>query len=182
MSIPRAIQAFHRLVCIALVFCLASTALAYEVVITQEKLQAKLDAMMPIERKEFILAIVISEPKLELLAETNEVAVGLNVSATAPGGLRGAGKGRLRGEVRYASESGAFFIDRPVLETLEIERVPQALSRDIKSIAQLAISEALVAYPIYTLDDTDLQQRMAKSMLKSVRVQNSALVFELSPF
>ena len=98
-----------------------------------------------------------------------------------PGGLKGSGRGKLFGSVRYERNEGAFYLDEPKLRELEIKRVPAQLNKEIAKIAEGALVKALQRYPLYRLNESDNKQKMAKAMLESVKVEDQQLLIKLKP-
>lgn len=155
---------------------------SYTVRLTEDQLQAQIDTIMPIEKKQLMTTIRIFEPQLELVPDTNQIGIAVSLEAIAPGGLKGAAHGRLLGSIRYEKEQGAFYISDPELAHLHFKRVPDSLNKEITRVVQLALVQALNRYPVYRFNDKDGRQKMAKSMLESVTVDDEVLLIKLKPF
>ena len=157
-------------------------ALDFTQVITEQEIQAKVSAFMPVEKKRYFVTVKISNPKIDLIKESDEVGILANIDAAAPGGIKGSGKVMIQGTLDYNSKKGEFYYKNPKIVSLEIDQVPANFIPDIQAIAQAALSKALAAYPVYKFKDDDLKHRLAKSMLKSIKVDNEALIVTLGAF
>ena len=51
----------------------------------------------------------ISDPKVDLIKDSNEIGVFTNVEVIAPGGIRGAGRANIKGILSYDAKKGARF-------------------------------------------------------------------------
>jgi len=167
-------------------FFMASTQLAmafsYTLEISEEELQEKISKMMPMEKKKYFVTVILSNPDVDLADGKNEVGIFSHVKVIAPGGIQGAGKVNITGSLRYDADKGAFFFNHPEIVSLEIDDVPEKYIPNIKSIAQSVTAKVLAARPVYKLKDDNLKQKLAKSALKSIKVENSKLLVELSVF
>ena len=157
-------------------------ALSYTLTFTEAELQAKLDKLMPLKRKQLFVNIVITEPKLDLIEGANALSILANVQAFAPAGLKGQGKTHIKGTIDYRPEQGEFYLQNPQIIALEIAGVPVQYQKQIKQLAQTTISKALLSQPVYTLKDSDVNEQLAKSTLESVEVKSGKLLVNFSMF
>ena len=165
-----------------LCFACFSHAFSYTKQFTESELQNKLDAMMPLERKQQFITIVITDPVIDFHETSNELSMKANIAATAFGGIRGKGTTHISGSISYKPETGSFHLKNPKMLELTIENVKEQYQTQIKQIAQIAIANAMSTYPIYTLNDGDIKQKLAKSVLESVVVQDEKLLVNLKVF
>lgn len=170
---------------ILLTFSLAAfdtMAIGYTLKLSEAELQERVSAMMPLEKKQLFLTVVISDPQISLLPDTDQVGVFLNVDAIIASGLKGSGRGRVIGSLFYDKSLGAFFLKAPVLDSLQIDRLPAQLNQQIAKVSQAMIASTLASYPLYTLNDNDFKQKMAKSMIESIDVQDQQLLIKFAAF
>lgn len=160
----------------------ASFGFSYDLEMTEAEIQEKVSALMPIERKKLFFTVVVSDPKVDLIASTNEIAVFANLAAMAPGGLNLTGRTKLQGTLSYDAKEGAFYFHNPKVMTIEIDQLPEQFAPKVKELTQSAMSKATEKRPIYRLKDDDLKQKLAKSVLKSIVVKDEKLVATLSAF
>ena len=174
---------FRRLMLLILI-SVSSTVMAfsYTLEITEQELQNKLSSFMPLERKLLVFSIILSDPKITLIQQTNKIGLFTNLSAVAPDGSKSTGRVNITGTLSYNPEQGAFYFKNPVIENLELDKLPEQYSTDIKQLTQLAVSHALSTHPVYKLKDDDLRQKYIKSTLESVTVDQGKLLVTLKPF
>lgn len=84
--------------------------------------------------------------------------------------------------VRYDDRSKAFFLDQPVAQSIQ----SAALPREAEPIARQAISQMMTTYfrskPIYVLrEDGSLQEKTARWLLRSIRIEPGRVAAVLSP-
>lgn len=156
-------------------------AFSYTLRLSEADLQERIDLVLPVERKQLFVTVRVSDPDVDLSSRSNLVGIALSVEASVPGGLKGSGRGKLFGSVRYERNEGAFYLDEPKLRELEIKRVPAQLNKEIAKIAEVALVKALQRYPLYRLNESDNKQKMAKAMLESVNVEDQQLLIKLKP-
>ena len=160
----------------------ASLGFSYDLEMTEAELQEKISVLMPIERKKLFFTVVVSDPKVDLLSDSNEIAIFANLAATAPGGLNLTGRTQLQGSLSYDAEKGAFYFHNPKVMTIEIDQLPEQFAPKVKELTQSAMFKATEKRPIYTLKEDDLKQKLAKSVLKSIEVKDKKLVATLGAF
>lgn len=171
------------LVLAALLMCSQiAMAFSYTLKITEEELQSKVSAMMPIEKKTFFITIILSKPDIDLSVGNNEIGVFSHIDVMAPGGINGTGKARITGSLRYDSEKSEFFFKNPKIVSLESGDIPPHLLPKVRDVAQLAASQFLSTRPVYRLSDDNLKQKLVKAVLQSVNVKNNLLIIELRVF
>ncbi|HEX5637443.1 MAG TPA: DUF1439 domain-containing protein, partial [Gammaproteobacteria bacterium] len=121
-------------------------------------------------------------PEVTLIKDTNKIGVFTNIAVLSPDNNRHTGRVSFTGTLVYDASQGAFFYHNPVIEKLEIDKLPEQYAADVKLITQLAVTNALASYPVYRLQTDDLRQKYIKSVLESVVVDNGKLLVTLKPF
>jgi len=159
-----------------------STALTYTLELTEDKLQAKAESMMPLTKKKLFITTTLSEPVIDLIAATNEINLTSNINVKALGNISGNGKVSFTGSLRYVSDTGSFYFDNLTLNTLEIENMPAKALPKIKGLLELVAKKVLAAKPVYKFKDNNLKHTLAKATLKSMSVENETLFVELGVF
>jgi len=155
----------------------------YVVTIPEKTIREKLNERLPLTKTYlFIFDLTLDNPRIALDPKSNRIATGLDLALNI--GLNDKSKplnGSLdvSGSIRYVSEEGAFYLSDPLIENLSIDGLP----KKHKSKASAAIEKALVNFystrPVYKLKSTDLKQATAKTILKSLVVQESNIVVTL---
>jgi len=152
----------------------------YQLEITQDQLQQQLTKMMPLKQEKMFVTVTMSNPVLELGVEGNKVGVFSNLDVTAPGGVKGTGRARIVGTISYNKETGDFFLYKPTITQIEIDQIPSSFHSNVKQLAQYALDSSITNKPIYNLSDQNPQEKMAKSMLKSLEVKPGKLLVTLA--
>ncbi len=150
-------------------------ALSYTLTMTEQELQEKVASMMPFKQTQFFITVTLSNPKVELIKESNEIGVFTQVKVSAPGGIYGMGRGKVTGTLSYDAAKGAFFFKNPKIVNLELDQVPKEYVKNIQLIAQITATQAMSIYPVYILSDKNSSQKFAKSRLESVEVKGDKL-------
>jgi hypothetical protein len=162
--------------------CGVSSAFSYTLELPEAELQVKADAMMPLEKKKFFVTTILTNPVIDLLASTNEIGLTTDVSVKAPGNIAGSGKVSFRGSLRYDNDSGSFFFENLNVDSLIVENVsPESLPK-IKKMLEYVARKFLAVKPVYKFKDDNLKHKLAKSVLKSIRVDSGILFVELGLF
>ena len=165
-----------------MLFSQLATALSYTLELTEKELQNQITAVMPIEKKNFFVTVTLSDPQLKLLNDENKISILTTIQILTITGYQGSGKIQTTGSLSYNAQQGAFYYKNPVINQLQIDNVPKQYLPQIKVIAQNLLTNTLSHYPVYTLNDKDENQKLAKSYLKKVTIENKILQLELSLF
>ena len=160
---------------VLLILSQGTYALSYTLTMTEQELQEKVEAMMPFKQTQFFITVTLSDPKVELIKESNEIGVFTHVKVSAPGGIYGKGRGKVTGTLSYDASKGAFFFKNPKIVNLELDQVPKEYVKNIQLIAQVTATQAMSVYPIYILNDENQSQKFTKSRLESVEVKDETL-------
>jgi len=151
----------------------------YEVVITQDKIDASLSERFPATEKYLLIfSITYSNPEVTLLEDENRVQVGLD--ATLKIGLNDeakelGGSATVTSGIRYDSETQEFFLDDAEFSRLEIEGIPDKWLDQVTEFASKAAQYFLETEPVYKLEAKDAKTSAAKLLLKGVEVRDQAI-------
>lgn len=170
------------LILIGLFFTHITMAFTYTLEIPEYQLQEKLEAKLPIEQKKLFVTVRIPEAQINLIKETNQVGIFAHVETIVPGGLKGSGRAKVIGSLEYDPENGAFYFKDILIESIEIDRIPNTLSASVKELTQVAFKRVLNHYPVYRFKDENTRHKLAKNMLKEIKVEGDVLYLTLSPF
>ena len=172
----------HRFTMITILLLTTTTSWAfdYKVEVTQDQLQQQISKMMPVTQEKMFVTVTLSDPVLELGIEGNKLGMFSNISITAPGGIKGTGRTKITGNISYKKETGEFYFYNPTIAQIEIDQIPSEFHSNIKELAQYALTSATRNKPIFQLKNDDPQQKMAKSVLKSVEVVPGKILVTLA--
>ena len=97
-----------------------------------------------------------------------------------PGQASQSGSARVAGQPAYDPQAGAFYLKRPQLLDFSMEGVPPDQGRMVANvISGMLADEFFSEQPLWVLDESDPRQAMARLSLRSVTVQQVALVVTL---
>ncbi|WP_028293342.1 DUF1439 domain-containing protein [Oceanobacter kriegii] len=168
---------------LALLLALTSSlASAYTIELTEAELQQRLESMMPMHRDRYFMKVTLDKPELDLTLGDGLLGFGALMTVEAPGDLGGDVKVKIAGELVYNADRGTFYLKKPKILSMDSSHISVGNQAQVKSVIEPLASKYLERKPVYTLDDEDLKQKLAKAVLKSVTVQDNKLVLELSPF
>lgn len=154
-------------------------ACAQDIRFTRQELQQQLDARMPITQQQQLFAITLSDPLLALLQPEQRLSIRTRIQVGTAFGYQGNGIVTLDGKLRYQRQDFSFYIDEPRITELQIDGLAPALQPQLQNLAQNLLAPALTGQPVYTLKDTDMQEALARMMLKSLRIEADAIVARL---
>jgi len=165
-----------------LVIAQTSFAFSYTLEISESELQKKVSAMMPMKKENMLVVVTVSDPKVDLIKESNEIGVFTNIEVIALGSLKGSGRANITGTLKYDAQKGEFYFRDPTVVSLEVDNVAKKFIPKIKAITQLAITKAMSVYPVYKFKGDNIKHKLAKAALKSVTVEQEKLLVTLSAF
>lgn len=159
----------------------------YQIVLSEEQLIAKLNEKFPFSKSFFfVVDLSFSNPNLALESGSDRITFGCDVETNVkldsaadkiPRPLRGTMK--LSGNVRYDSSEAAFFLENPIVETLDIAGIPEKWRSKVRDGATKAVAEFLGRAPIYRLRPTDIKKAAARLILRDVRVTEKKLILTM---
>ncbi|MGJ8642025.1 MAG: DUF1439 domain-containing protein [Luteolibacter sp.] len=151
----------------------------YEVVITQEQIDAKLVEKFPVSKKYLLIfEIIYSNPVVTLLEDEDRIEVGLDATLNirVDKELKELGGGcTITSGLRYDAETQEFFLDDAVFSRLEIQGVPESYLEAVTAFSAKAAKEYIEKCPIYRLKATDAKTTAAKLLLKDFEVKDQAI-------
>jgi hypothetical protein len=159
-----------------------ASALSYTLEVSEAEIQERVTAMMPIEKRSHSVTLVVSRPIVELAQNANQMGVYVQLDVTAPNGMKTTGHTKVIGTLSYDVARSEFYFKNPNITEITIDKIPLFYMPTIKSIAQRLLSNMLATKPVYKLKGGDLKHDLAKSMLRSVTVENKQLLVELELF
>lgn len=159
----------------------------YVLAISEDQIVEKLNQKFPFEKNYFFfLNLHFSNPRLSLEEGSDRIRFGCDVHSNIkvdvnheriPGPL--GGTALLSGQLRYEASEGAFFLDRPLVEKLDIAGLPSRYAERVNSAASKMAAEYLTRAPIYRLKSSDVKHAAARLVLKKVVVSNKKLLITL---
>lgn len=153
----------------------------YEVRITQQQLQQKIDPKFPITKTHLlILKVTWQNPTITLAEGSSRATVSFDAELILrddkdkPTTLKGTAQAS--SAIRYQEEKYQFYLVEPKVEQLNLPGVPAKWEGKIAELFNKYASEVFDQLPVYTIPKTDLPKAAARMFLKSVTVENGELV------
>jgi hypothetical protein len=176
------LRLFPTLLC-TLLLSLATEvrAISYTVEITQQELQEKVEAMMPLKKKKLFVLVTLSEPQVELISESNEIGLQTKISIAGPG-ISESGIANIKGTLEYRPEKSAFYLLNPEVVGLNFDNLSSDMNGLAINLAQKTIESATKKRPVYRFKDDKLKDQMAKALLQSIAVENNVLKISMKLF
>lgn len=138
------------------------------------KIQEILDKKFPIEKDSKLLSFSLFDPFLTL--EENRFGINLSFKYNALG-ISNNGSLDIFGDIDYNRENGSFYLRNVEIRNLKLE------DDKIKKLTSNAISKALNSFfalnPIYKLEDKGLKERLARFLLKEIRIMEDKVLIVL---
>ena len=145
-----------------------------------EVLQKRITAVFPLKVKKFIFVFKIFDPIVVIPAETiDRIGVEVSLKVSIPGLLKAEGRGLVHGEIDYLNSTGEFFFFDPELQNFDIRGLPRRYQEEVRGLFESIMKSALSDISIFKFDEEDKKQKIAKRLLKSVKVENERLKIEL---
>lgn len=155
----------------------------YEVVITQDKIDASLAERFPVTKKYLLIfSITYSNPRVTLLENEDRVQVGLDATLNIriDGESKDLGGAALvTSSIRYDSETKEFFLDDAEFTKVEIAGLPDKWLTQVTDFASKAAKEFIEKRPVYRLQAKDSKTAAVKLLLKGFEVREQAIYVTL---
>jgi len=158
--------------------CSAATAYTFE--LSKGEVQEAIDGYFPVKHISPFVMLTAHDPKVSLDQKSDRVGLEFSVLANVPGILTGEGRGLIDGDLEYRHKSGEFYLRDPKIKGLELYDVAPEITATVKLALQQLMKQSLPVILVYKLQDNDLKQKMARSVLSSVEVRDGKLLLELS--
>ena len=166
---------------IACLLCLSLNSYGFEQVLkfTEAQLQERLQAITPIERKTAFANVVLTDGKLQLLDQENEIEVTAFLDVTALGSLHGSGSVTVQGSLVYKPSEGAFYLHNAKVTQLKVDQMSQDAVTQITPLIQDVVTQSLQSRAIFQLQDNDMRHALLKASLKRIEVKQQILLVVL---
>ena len=153
---------------------------SYTFSLKAKDLEKKIIHAFPIKIKKSIFVFKITDPEVILPeGSVDRIAIGMSIKVTIPGLLAAKGKAIVEGEVDYDSDQGEFFFFDPEIKEMDIHGLPGRYSEKVRGIFESIIRSALGEMSIFKFDQDDKKQKIAKRLLKSVRIEDECLKIQV---
>ena len=150
------------------------------VTLDRADLQRRIDRMFPITREAELLTVHLHHPQVILREHSDRIGLQMRLDASVAEQFSVSGSARVDGVLRFASDSGKFYLDHASVEEMQIDGVPSLYLAQIQQLADGVVSDLLQDQAIYTLGQMGESKRIMGSEIKSISVHNGKVIVELS--
>ncbi|MBL4607223.1 MAG: DUF1439 domain-containing protein [Pseudomonadales bacterium] len=153
---------------------------SYTIEFGPEVLQKRITGVFPIKVKKFIFVFKVFDPIVVIPPGTvDRIGVEVSLKVSIPGLLKAEGRGLIHGEIDYLGSTGEFFFFDPELKNFEVRGLPKSYQEEVRGLFESIMKSALSDISIFKFDEDDRKQKIAKRMLKSVKVEDERLKIEI---
>lgn len=142
--------------------------------LSREKLQEILNNKFPIEKKSSLASFSFYDPNLSLLENRFKINISFNYKAL---GISNSGTMDILGDIHYKREKSSFYLRNVEIKNLKLK------DNKIKKLTSNAISTVLNSFfsinPIYKLEDKSLKERLARFLLKEIKIMEDKVLIIL---
>lgn len=151
-------------------------AMEYEVEFKQSQIQNQIDQLLPVRKQSVLANVEINAVDLTLLDRHDRVALTADLDVQTIGGFQTLAQVSMESGVRYEPNVGAFYFQNVKVLALTAEQIPASLQPQLAMLTEQVINQALLNYPIYTLDSSEVNQHLLKSSLKRIKIRDNKLI------
>ena len=134
----------------------------FEVRLTQQEIQERLDQKFPLAKKYlFLVDVTYSNPKATLVSGEDRVRFSLDAALenlTPSNVNKIQGTSEVVAGVRYDAARYEFYLVDAVVGSLDIKGLPEPIAPKAEKALQTVIQEYLDHFPIYKLQPTDIKR------------------------
>ena len=168
----------QRLVLLGVVLACAFSSgcgVTYTITLTAADLQQTLHHKLPASQSKLLVTATLRTLDVEFMESGHRILLRPEVDLSMAGQSALLGRAVVVGQIRYASETGEFFLDQPKIADVAIEGLPESLRPTAEELVARCAEGYLATTPVYRLKQGDFKQSLAKLVLKSVGTRNGRL-------
>jgi len=145
-----------------------------------QDLEKKMTQAFPIKIKKLIFVFKITDPVVILpKGSVDRIGIGMSLKVSIPGLLSAKGKALVEGEVDYDPDQGEFFFFDPEIKELNIRGLPGRYGEEVRGLFDSIIRSTLGEMSIFKFDQNDTKQKIAKRLLKSIKIEDERLKIQV---
>lgn len=85
----------------------------------------------------------------------------------------------VHGGIRYESSDGKIYVDDATVTKLQFDNLPKELGGRVTKTVEAVMKKYLAENAVYQLDEKDMTSKLAKSVLKSITINDGALLIKV---
>ena len=153
----------------------AGCSIRYTISLTAADIQQTLQRKLPISKSKLLVTATVRALDVELMESDNRVLLRPEVDVSLVGQSALRGRAVVAGQIRYAPDTGEFYLDQPTVAEVAIEGLPESLRASAQEVIARCAEGYLASAPVYRLKQSDFKQSLAKLVLKSVQTRRGRL-------
>jgi hypothetical protein len=154
-----------------------------EVELRQDKLQTNLERKFPLHQRALgVFEVELSHPQLDILPESDRVALTLNLGVT-PLLARQSWRGNMvvSGRLRVDSARNAIYIADAHVDRFNVDGLDEGKQNQLASVANLLSDKVIRDVPVHTFRPEELRYAGVQFVLTGIDTRPGALVAKLQP-
>ncbi len=147
-----------------------------KIIFTEKEVQDKIGEDFPKTEKILqYIPVVIQEPVVRFLGESNRVQLSAKASVSIPFLRTDDVEGVFTGSVRYENEDKTLRISDLTVESLTTESLPTQYQEAVRLALTVAARKYLDDHVVYTLEPKDYAGKMAEMFVQKINVKKERL-------
>jgi len=178
-------QIFKTLILWCLIIPIISvglSALTFTKIITLNELQERIEVSFPLSQKNFLFNTTLSNPKIVLNKGVNRMGIDVDLALFSGEKPISQGSVFISGQIDYRPLGGEFYLKDTHIDNLNLQGISKERVKQVELMLEIIARGLLSKIPIYRLKEENLKHRLAKSMLKSVKINNGKMEIALELF
>lgn len=151
----------------------------YDIKLSQEELQEKIEKKFPFEKKKFFTKTILSNPKVMLKDGIDKIFINSDITFIAPGNISFDAYVELNGKIFYNNKKKEIYLQNLEIETLVMDQIPLKFQNTLKVTLEKILPIILNRYPIYTIKSNDFKKAITAMLLKNIKVENNFMIITL---
>jgi len=148
---------------------------SYTITLTAADLQQTLHRKLPASQSKLLVTATVRALDVEFMESGHRILLRPEVELAMAGQSVLRGRALVAGQIRYAADTGEFFLDQPKVADVAIAGLPESLRTTAEEVIARFAEGYLATAPVYRLKQGDFKQSLAKLVLKSVRTRDGRL-------
>jgi hypothetical protein len=160
---------------VVLVSWAAACSTTYTMRLSASAIREAVQRHLPVSRSKLFLTCTVRKVDIELADDADRVLLRPEVELSIAGRQALSGRALVRGQVRYAPETGEFFLAMATVDDVVVEGLPDPARPIAQELIANIVEGYLAAMPLYRLSQNEFKQSLARLVLRSVSVRDGRL-------
>ncbi len=163
----------------AVVLVAGCSKVAIDIQVPKETIVQRVERQFPIEKKNGLIALTLSNPTVEFKSAENRIGVSADIQA----GMQGmpAGRGHMEFDGALAFQDDAFVFTDVKVNEFELNGLPSDGGDQLKQLMKQALLREIKGMSVYRIHPDDPKESMVAQALRDIRVTDEGLTVTLGP-